>query len=227
MKRILSVIAVAILLLIAIFYNDLKQPFILRKEVNKIYKLDWNTETIDMTIKSTGQSGKIEKIIKEYYNELYGYRKEYDSVKLYDLCSDALSVNQLKNSDLNEIKENINALYAKRTEASNKIIEVIDNQYILSLIKNTQLKKYYVWLYKVYTMSDDNDMIKKWADEVEKNNLIYELTVSALDVLINNKNVWHIEKDNLYFSDENVLKEYNEIVGKLNNLKESDVISAQ
>lgn len=217
MKKVIGIVIFILLLFVIIFYKDLKAQYILRKEVNIIYKLDWNKEEINMNIKSSGESAKVEKIIKEYYNELYNYRKEYDSIELYQTCTDVFSLNNLKNGDLNKSKTIVSELYNQRNNVSTKITKVIDNDYILSLIENKEIKKYYIWLYKRYTISNDIELIKGWNIEKEKDKIVHDLTIEALDVLINNKDIWHVENNKLYFNDATILKQYNDLVYQLNN----------
>lgn len=205
------------------FSKDLKQEAILKKEILTLYDLDWNTEAVDMTIKSKGDSGRLEKIIKRYYNELYKYRKEYDQIDIRGLCINILEIQNLKTNNLTETKASLITSYDISKKATYKIIELIDNNYILGLIDNKKFNDYYIDLYKEYMFPDDDEKLKQdWIDKANYNKFVYELTLEALNILINNSSSWHIEDNKLYFYDDNLLKEYNEIVDLLNSDYESN-----
>jgi len=217
MKKIFGILIFILLIITIIFYNDLKNLYILRKEVHKIYKSDSEIIKIDMTIKTDGEFGKLEKLIKEYYNELHSHQKKYALLKFHDACSQVLELDNLKSANLVIEKQNIENLYKERIYRLDEIIKMLDNQYILSIIENTEIKKNYLWIYRRYMILNDDKFIKEWEIEKNKDTLIYELTIEALNTLINNSNVWHVENDKLYFKDEKTLNKYNDIVSKLNN----------
>jgi len=215
MKRIFGTVIIILMLFFVIFYKEIREQQILKKEVYKIYKMDINTEEIDMNIKSSGTSAKLEKIIKEYYKELYDYQKEYNSIQFYNLCSSIFSLENLNNISINS-KNSVIELYNKRNDLSDKVIKIITDEYAISLIENIELNKIYTKLYKNYTVTNDKKIIDEWKQSKEKDKLIYELTLKAIDILVNNRNSWFIQDNKIYFTNQIILNEYNDIVYKLN-----------
>ena len=56
---------------------------------------------------------------------------------------------------------------------------------------------------------------ENWKNKRETIKETYSLAIKALSILDNNKNLWHVENNKLYFHDEKLLKEYNSIISSL------------
>lgn len=225
LKKFLKVSAIVFSLIIAVIIfaviKDMRQEKVLINEVNKIVDLDWNHESIDMKIKSSGTYGRLEKIIKNYYRELYEYRKEYDEIADVVEKRNVLSIENLKKHNLEEDKIFLNNIQIKNTNLTNKLIEITSNKYILSLIKNKKLDDYYIDLYKELMLADNDDEVKEeWLRLLKSDNNYFELVNDAIDLLINNEDKWYIKKNILYIRDDALLKHYNEILDELNSVYE-------
>lgn len=191
-----------------------KQEELLQEEINKIYNLNYNTEEVDMTIKTTLEYGKIETIIKKYYSELYDYQKEIDSLAFYNTVVNTLSFENLDSADLDSSKKQINNKYERSLEKINKIIELLDEEYILNL--GSDISNEYTSLYKTLAIPTNILEIKgNWENKRETIKETYSLAIKALNILDNNKNLWHVENNKLYFHDEKLLNEYNSIISSL------------
>lgn len=191
-----------------------KQEELLKEEINKIYNLNYNTEKVDMNIKTKSEYGKIEEIIKKHYNELYSYQKELNDLKFYATITNILDSKNLDNADLNKSKKQINDLYERSIEKIDKIINLLDEEYVLSL--GNSISKEYITLYESLMVPTNHSEVKQsWKNKKETLKETNSLANKALNILSNNKNLWHVENNKLYFHDENLLKEYNSIINSL------------
>lgn len=195
-----------------------KQEELLREEINKVYNLNYNNEQVDMNIKTTSEYGKIEEIIKKHYNELYSYQKELNDLKFYATITNILDSKNLNNADLNKSKNQVNDLYERSMDKIDKIISLLDEEYALSL--GNGISKDYINLYESLILPTNHSEVKQsWINKKENLKEANQLASQALNVLINNKNLWHIENNKLYFHDEKLLKEYNSIINSLQSKK--------
>ena len=195
-----------------------KQEELLREEINKIYNLNYNTEKVDMNIKTTSEYGKIEGIIKKYYNELYSYQKELNDLKFYDTITNILDSKNLNSTDLNSTKKQINNLSEKSIEKIDKIISLLDEEYALGL--GNSISKENISLYESLIIPTNHSEIKQnWLNKKETIKETNQLVNQALNILSNNKNLWHVENNKLYFHNEKLLKEYNSIINSLKSKK--------
>ena len=226
MKKIFTLILVVGIILYLIFLGDSiknnltqnnklnKQEELLKEEINKIYSLNYNTEKVDMNIKTTSEYGKIERIIKKHYNELYSYQKELNDLKFYATITNILDSKNLDNADLNKSKKQINDLYERSIDKLDKIISLLDEEYALSL--GNGISKDYINLYESLILpTNHSDVKQSWINKKETLKEANQLAIQALNILSNNKNLWHVENNKLYFHDENLLKEYNSIINSL------------
>lgn len=217
------IIAILVILLIIFVAKQFKQESLLNKEMVTIFDMDWNTEEVDMTIKTNGEIGRLEKIMKNYYQEFYKYRREYDEVDIYDFCKNSLEAQNLKDADLVKTKEQLIEYYNKSEKALEKIIEMIDNDYRMKLVENKKFDEYDIELYIEYMfLTDEKETMEEWVTQGNYEYYIYELTIEALNVLINNPNDWKIQDNRIYFSNDSVLKQFNDIINLLNNYEKED-----
>lgn len=191
-----------------------KQEELLREEINKIYNLNYNTEKVDMNIKTISEYGKIEEIIKKHYNELYSYQKELNDLKFYATITNILDSKNLDNADLNKSKKQVNDLYERSIDKLDKIISLLDEEYMFNL--GNSISKEYITLYEsLMVPTNHSDIKQNWIKQKETLKETNSLASKALNILSNNKNLWHVENNKLYFHDENLLKEYNSIINSL------------
>ena len=92
---------------------------------------------------------------------------------------------------------------------------------IKKLQEEVKLNGYSLIPLKMYFVKDKVKVLvgvckgKKLYDKRETIKETYSLAIKALNILDNNKNLWHVENNKLYFHDEKLLKEYNSIISSL------------
>ena len=219
LKKVLpyTVIAILILAIIPLSIMLIKrnnQENIIIKEIEIINNLDIN-DNIDMNIKSKNDYIKVETAVKEYYQELFTNKRIFNNNRAESLFNiltpDYLNKNKSKLKSLNlskMIKDKTNELEV----AVNNIIDMLDSDKIMSYIKKYNLDDYYNDFYHEQMVSEnDSSYQEEWTELLNINTEKIEYLEQVIDILVDNTNDWYIENNSLYFTDDKLLKEYNEL----------------
>lgn len=231
-KKIIIGSAVVLVLTIVGFYlyklnTELTEEKKINNEFNKIIeynkKREDNKDKIDEILNQTISENKkyqhVEIAAKKYLQDLYSY---IDNVN-YLVSSENtnyLSIENLKKDrpDFTKSKDNINNTKNQLTENINKIVmQLTDENTIISYIKEYKLDKYYINFYKELVSSSEQD-----AESIKnKYNYLFERLdtyIEALDFLTENNKYWRIQNgDNLIFEKTELYEEYLNITYKLDN----------
>jgi len=97
-------------------------------------------------------------------------------------------------------------------DATNKIIDMLNSDNIMSYVDKYDLPSYYNYFYRdIMVSNNDSKIQKEWRDLIEKNNKKAGYLKEVIDILVNNTNNWYIKDDTLYFSSDSLLEKYNEL----------------
>lgn len=219
LKKVLPYIVVAILILAItplsiMLIKRNNQENIIIKEIEIINNLDINGN-IDMNIKSKNDYIKVETAVKEYYQELFNNKRIFNNNRAESLFNiltpDYLSKNKskLKSLKLSKmIKDKTNELEV----AVNNIIDMLDSDRIMSYIKKYNLDDYYCDFYRDKMVSENDSSYQvEWTELLNINTKKIEYLDRVVDILVDNTSEWYIENNNLYFTDDKLLREYNEL----------------
>lgn len=219
LKKVLPSIVIAILILAIIPLSIMlikrnNQENIIIKEIEIINNLDVN-DNIDMNIKSKNDYIKVETAVKEYYQELFINKRIFNNNRAESLFNiltpDYLNKNKSKLKSLNlskMIKDKTNELEV----SVNNIIDMLDSDRIMSYIKKYNLGDYYNDFYHEQMVSEnDSSYQEEWTELLNINTEKIEYLDRVVDILVDNTNDWYIENNSLYFTDDKLLKEYNEL----------------
>lgn len=207
-KVIVSIIIILLLLLTFVVVQELNIENIVRKEVEKISNLDYNKEQVDMKIYSKNDYGKVEKAIKEYYKEFYQYKKEY--YDYYAPTSYGVIFDNY-NSNLNDMLEIIKTNKIKTQEASEKLLELLNDEKSLSYINSYSLDDYYIDFYKEQIEYNSNKKyMDEWKDTINKDNKKFDYLIDMANSLISHPDSWYVQEDTIYFNDDDLLKKFND-----------------
>lgn len=218
-KILISVIIVPIILFIMLvgYYmlKDIRYENIIDKELETINNMDYK-ENIDMTIKSDGDYAKVEKIIKEYYSELFKYKRVYADKNA------VTTFNNFSTDYLNENRNNLDKLLidvnnnAKEVENSlTSIINMLDEKNIMDRIENQNLEEYYIEFYKErMVLEKDSEYAEEWQKLINTNNQKTEYLKQLIGVLKDKNNSWYVEDGTIYMSGSYTDK-YNELYEKI------------
>lgn len=232
-KIILSVIAIlAVICIVAIalmVVPSLKQEDKLEEELESLYALLNNYpldyENLDKkisTVVTTGDCGKVEKAVKDYYKDFEEYMKQFDTLINDETLTNAVTIENIKAdgpdfvNTKNKLDEDKTSLDTLITNFSNYLTE----ETALSYIKDNGLDEYYTDLYKKYTLGDSLSEMESARDEIMKNlndlKTLIENEQETIDFLVKNKGSWEVENDQLLFYSESLSNQYNAIVAKIN-----------
>lgn len=211
---IIAILILAIIPLSIMLIKRNNQENIIIKEIEIINNLDIN-DNIDMNIKSKNDYIKVETAVKEYYQELFTNKRIFNNNRAESLFNiltpDYLNKNKSKLKSLNlskMIKDKTNELEV----SVNNIIDMLDSDIIMSYIKKYNLDDYYKDFYHEQMVSEnDSSYQEEWTELLNINTEKIEYLEQVIDILVDNTNDWYIENNSLYFTDDKLLKEYNEL----------------
>ncbi len=217
-KTIIAILVVVAIIVVAVVlflvYRDISAKNQLTEEINSL-----SEDNINMEIKTTGQYGIVEKLVKEdfktYYDSIKALRENYDEVANIK----ALNIENYKN-DGPEFNTTLETLNTIKTEDQNLIAtlnDLIDETKIDEKANNNGLKDKYKQEYK-----DILEQIKlaEGVNKIKETDAKFDGYLNSLiDVLTymkDNKDVWFIENDTLKSNSQTFIDEYNQKVEQTN-----------
>lgn len=205
----------------AIFYfsfKDLNKERVLYNSLNNMDIISNTDKKVDMKIYSSGEYGKIEKIIKNSYNI---FQKNYNDLNnLYKELNtkDILNITTYKEDgpDFINTKKKIEENNLKRKEVIKNISDLYSEQTINKNIKENNLNEYFSKLYKKI-LKDINyashvNSINKYETSInEHTNKIIEI----LNYLTKEKDNWEISENELVSYNPDFILTFNEMLKKM------------
>ena len=215
-------ILVAIIGVIGYFViSDKQQEDLLKSEMNELFSKDFDDD-FTVSIKTKGDYAVVERVIKTYFKEIS------DAVKVANqLEEDEEFLNILTPDNFKEDGPKFEKSMAKITEirkdmseAIQKLSDLCQEEYILSIIEKQKLDSYYVDLYKDLMYSDDDlkDIQEARDEMVEvgvKFNVFLDDCEEIIKFLKNNSGDWVIENGSIIFRTDALLEKYNTLTEKL------------
>jgi len=225
MKKVMMVIILILLLIGGIFgylvYSDLKEEEILKNEIEKIESSDFLKDEIDMNIKTSGDYEKLEENVKKYVKN---YSEEANNLKIKlenKKYTEVLTITNIQ-KDMPEFKSS-EVLIKEIKNLNEEVYEFIkksEKEKIIKFIEDENLKTYYTDMYEDIML---NGVIKTKMEAIsselkiksDKLKSYAETYTNVINFLKNNNGKWEIINNQLYFSDQALLDEYNKISGKI------------
>ncbi len=225
-KKMIVIVAILALIIVGVIGYfatlDLKQGVTLRKEVNTIGKLDITKDEIDMTIKTKGDYAVVEKTIKEYLNNYSINIKEAMNIMQDKKMAEILTVDNYKNDgpEFTNSKEYISKAKTDFNEKMNLLISMTSEEKMMQEIENKNLDSNFVELYRELMLGDKMEedlkqMVKSLEEASTTINNILDTQEKVIDLLINNKGKWEVEGNQIQFSTQKLVNEYNSLISSL------------
>ena len=231
-KKILIIIGVIILIaLIALgvmLFLDFKEEDKLKEELQEISNLsnetNINTEEIKARLSrriSRGDYLKVEDAYKEYLTDALNNITNIYSILNDSKIENLLSIENYKNDgpEFTETKEYINNTKEELQNLKNEYTSLFTEEKIMSYINNKNVDEYYIDFYKDELMGipeKEDQTVEREIDGVIK---ILDSSNTIIDFLINNKDNWKIENENIVFANQELTNEFLEnIDNMLNNI---------
>ena len=230
MKKKIAIAIIAVLALAAVaiggmVYYNIAQNSILVAEVNILSELDLSKDEVDMTIKTKGNYAVVEKNIKEYLSDYGTKTKEVISIMENEQLVGVLSVENYKQDgpDFVKTKEYIQTTKTQFNDGMNQLIDMTNEETIMKKVEGQGLSQEYIDLYKNLMMDEEIAQDLKTAkEELEKSaeqiNSLLSVQEQVINLLADNKEKWEIKGEQIQFSSRILLNQYNELVGRLQNL---------
>lgn len=217
-KTIIAILVVVAIIVIGVVlflvYRDISAKNKLTEEINSLSETN-----INMEIKTSGQYGIVEKLVKEdfksYYDSINTLRENYDEVANIK----ALNIENYKN-DGPEFNTTLETLNTIKTEDQNLIAtlnDLIDEAKIEEKAANNGLKGKYIQEYKdILEQIKLADGVNKIKETDAKFDGYLNSLIDVLTYMKDNKDVWFIENDTLKSNSQTFIDEYNKKVDQTN-----------
>ena len=217
-KTIIAILVVVAIIVIGVVlflvYRDISAKNKLTEEINSLSETN-----INMEIKTSGQYGIVEKLVKEdfkaYYDSINALRENYDEVANIK----ALNIENYKN-DGPEFNTTLETLNTIKTEDQNLIAtlnDLIDEAKIEEKAANNGLKGKYIQEYKdILEQIKLADGVNKIKETDAKFDGYLNSLIDVLTYMKDNKDVWFIENDTLKSNSQTFIDEYNQKVEQTN-----------
>ena len=227
-KKILIIFAIiAVILIGLILYfvvSDLQQEEKLKSELNELSQLS-NAENIDMdkineklnTIVTKDDYAIVEKAFKDYLSDSFENSLEIANILKDEKITQSLTPENYKNDgpEFTNTKEYLTQTIEQLEYCKNKYNEFLTDEKAMSYINDKNLDDYYINLYKDEIVGDLSNTDKTVENSINEVIAMLDKSENIIDFLVENKNHWEIEKDNIVFDDTDLSREYDDLISQL------------
>ena len=227
-KKILIVVGIIVALIIVVFgyfiVSDLKQEDKLITELNEISDLV-NEENVDIDevnerLNNTVTKGDykiVEESSKQYLLDVFNNIINITNILEDERITNSLSVTNYKEDgpDFLNTKEYLNNTITELKTLKDEYSSYLTEEKIMSYINDKNLDDYYVNLYKDEIVGDLNNTDKTVENSINEVITMLDKSENIIDFLIENKNHWEIENDNIIFDDTDLSREYDDLISQL------------
>jgi hypothetical protein len=229
-KKVFLVVAFIILdiVLVVTFLSvrDVTMLNDLKKEVNELNKLDISKDRYNRKIVTKGNYAIVEKAIKKYLDDYAVLLQDSLKVVKDPTLTSILSYDNYASDGPDFVKS---LDYLKNSKESfNKNIDLLlsdlEEDTIKNYINDKTDNQYYIDLYRDLMLNDDmKDSFSETKElllhsKTQMNN-IFDTSSEALTFLVNNKDNWKLEDNQIKFLEEDL---YNQYIGILSKIKTSN-----
>ena len=221
-KTITLVVALVVIVVIAIIgyvgfnvYRDFSQKTLLNEELTTLSKKTLGKDDFNTEIKTSGNYSKVEKTIKNYL------QKYSDTIKLITEESAKTSNIQgvVPKDKLEERKSEAQQIKTNLENSVNTLIEMSSEEAIKKEIEKEGLSSKYVELYNELMIGDLSKTLAKEKESMsntkDKIMELFDKLIATYDYLLEHKDSWDIENNQILFTNSTHLREYNKLVQEL------------
>lgn len=219
------ILAIIILGLIAYFVvSDFMQEDKLKAELNELSQLS-NAENINIdkinqkldTIVTKDDYAIVERAFKDYLSDSFKNSLEIASILNDERITESLTPENYKNDgpEFTSTKEYLTKTIEQLEYCKNKYNEFFTDEKAMSYINDKNLDEYYVNLYKEEIVGDLSNTDKTVENSIDEVISMLDKSEKIIDFLIENKDSWEIENDNIIFDDTDLSREYDDLISQL------------
>ena len=169
------------------------------------------TEEVNMDITSKGEYAKIEKVMKEYYQEYLTYYdqvNENNYIAIYNMLTPEFLA--YKKEDLEKLLKGLSSYQETFNQGIDGMITLLDEDLIEHKFIDANIDYYYLDFYKeLMILESDQDTLATWMEYKQENDEKMPYIKSMIEILAYNLEEWYIEDETLYINDNTLLEEYN------------------
>ena len=170
-----------------------------------------DTEEVDMNITSKGEYAKIEKVMKEYYQEYLGYYddvNENDYIAIYNILTPEFL--SYKKEDLAKLLKGLTSYQETFNQGIDGMIKLLDEDEMEHRFIDADIDYYHLDFYKeLMILESDANTLASWQDYKKENDEKMPYIKGMIEILVNHPDEWYIEDETLSIIDSTLLEEYN------------------
>jgi len=212
-------VSVIIIVIIAIIgfnvFSSASKILELNEELATLNQKQLGEDNFNTEIKTSGDYGKVERTIKEYL------QKYSDTIK--SVSEESAKVAELQGAtEKDKLEEKKNQVTQIRTNIENNInslIEMSSEENIVKAIQKEGLSQKYEELYKQFMIGDLSTKLEKQKESMSKSKdqilELFDKFIESYDYLLEHKDSWEIENNQIVFSNSTHLREYNKIIQEI------------
>lgn len=207
--------------------NNFNQEIKLKEEIESIGKLV-DKENIDMAsfnkkankLITTGSYKTVEKAVKDYLNDVFTTADRMKELLNDSRLTNLLTAQNYKDDgkDFSKTKEYITKTRDELKTLKSNMIEYLTDQKIMSYIENKKLDSHYINFYKELCLTGQGDISKdqkEFEESIDSIINLLDVSEEIINFLIEKKDNWQVEGNNIVFSNDNLVNKYNDLLGKL------------
>jgi len=225
-KKIGIIVGILVLVTIAVIgylaSTDLAQAATLRKEIAIIAESDITKDEIDMEIKTKGDYAVVEQTIKEYMNTYSFTCKEVMTILEDEQMAEILSAENYKNDgpDFTTSKAYIATTRKNFNEKITLLIDMTSEETMKAAIEDKGLDENFKELYYELMLGEELKVdLQEAKTSLEESsttvNNILDVQEKIINMLIENKGKWEVEDDQIVFSSQTLVNQYNGFISSL------------
>lgn len=202
--------------------RDATMVNVIEKETDKLAALDLATDRFNLKVKTKGKYGDVEDNMKSYLDDIaLSLQKTLLVVKNPELTK-ILSFENYKN-DGPDFTKSLSFLEKSSNDFNtniDSILKRLEDKSIKNYGKKNIDEDYYRKLFNQFMLRDD--MKEKYnktsllLKESKSNvNHIFEISYQTLTFLVNHKDEWQLENNEIQFKTDELMNQYNSLIGSL------------
>ena len=231
---IIAIVAIVIVVgCVAIYIaKGFTQELAIKEEVQAIDQITDVTDlqTMDMeafnqktdSVVTTGNYAIVEQAVKQYIKDSVNYTVEVNTLLQDETMTNLVTAEnyQTDGPDFVQTTTYITETKAKLEEAKNEFANMFTEEKIMSYIDGKTDKQKFIDLYKEVAIGNQTELIPQEELETVQSSLddvinILDIEQEMIDLLKNNSGKWQVQNNMVMFSSNDILTEYNSLVGQL------------
>lgn len=211
-------IAIIVTIVVALSGSKISNKIKLDKEIKNVFEGNISDE-----IKTTGDYAVVESAIKEYHKQFLDSQNKFMDIIADEKIQDMLSVQNCEEDgpEFTKSKEYIQNSKKEFNDLTDTLVNLLNEQAIMSKIEDKNLSDYYINLYKSYFFAGSNlaQVYESVYTEIDATkslmNSLYDNELKILNFLTENKNHWKVENSQVKFDSPSVSAQYKTLLVQL------------